>query len=76
MKKELERDIQNKYVKLEEMVIMGTINTIGRLEQFQDLTLRQYRVENAERIESVDEKLRSLEQEAAKYCSYKTKLRF
>ena len=73
MKKELERDINNKHVELEEMVIMGNIDTIDMLVQFQDVTLRQYRVENAERIDLVQEKLGALEQEARKYCSYKTK---
>ena len=73
MKNELEWAIVNEHVELQEMLIIGLMNTRGKLGYFQDVELSQYRVEHAERINSVEEKLRALEQEARKYCSYKTK---
>ena len=69
MKNELEMNIETKYVELEGMLNRRRINTIGRLDQFNNVTLRQYRVEYAERIDSLQEKFRALEQEAAKYYS-------
>ena len=67
MKIELDCEIENKYVELEGMLNRRRINTIDRLAQFQHGTLHQYQVEHAERIDSAQEKLRELEQEAAKY---------
>ena len=73
MKNELERAIVNEHVELQEMLIIGLMNTICRLVHFQDVELRQYRVEYGGRLDSVEKKLRALEQEATKYCSHKTK---
>ena len=68
MTKELERDIENKHVELQGMLYM---NTRGTLVQFHDVTLRQYRVEYGERIDSAQEKLCELEQKATKYYGSK-----
>ena len=73
MKNELEQAIVNEHVELEEMLIIGLMNTRGRLGYFQDVELSQYRVEHGGKIDSVEDKLCALEQEARKYCSYKTK---
>ena len=72
MKKELKKDIKNKHVELKGMLNRREINTIGRHVHFKYVTLRQYKVEHAERIDSVQEKIPVLKQKAAKF-SYSRK---
>ena len=67
MKKELELDIVNKHFELEGMLYRRHMNTIGLLDQFQHVTLGQYRFEYGGRIGLAQRKLRELEQEARKY---------
>ena len=69
MKKELKKDIKNKHVELEGMLNRREINTIGRHVHFKDVTLRQYKVEHAERIDSAQEKMRVLKKKLRNFLT-------